>query len=134
MKTHLLACLMALNMLAGSVMAADAAPAPSLFVVLYKQGPAWKEGVPMREQEAIIPHFRYMKKLFEAGTILEAGPTLDEPGGLVILKARDLDAAKAIMAADPSVTLHMFVGEVHSWSDHFHSPAALPAPAAATAK
>lgn len=113
-------------------MAADTAPATSLFVILYKQGPAWKEGVPMRQQEAIIPHFKYMKRLFEAGTILEAGPTLDEPGGVVILKAKDLDEAKAIMAADPSVTMKMFVGEVHSWSDHFHSPAPLPAPAATT--
>jgi uncharacterized protein YciI len=134
MKTYLLSCLITLGLLAAPVMATDTAPATSLFVILYKQGPAWKEGVPMRQQEAIIPHFKYMKKLFDAGTILEAGPTLDEPGGVVILKAKDLDEAKAIMAADPSVTLHMFVGEVHSWSDYFHSPAALPAPAASTAK
>lgn len=134
MKTYLLSCLVALNILAGSAVAADTAPAPSLFVILYKQGPAWKEGVPMRQQEAIIPHFKYMKRLFDAGTILEAGPTLDEPGGVVILKAKDLDEAKDIMAADPSVAMKMFVGEVHRWSDYFHSPAALPAPAAATAK
>ncbi len=73
-----------------------------------------------------------MKRLLEAGTILEAGPTLDEPGGLVTLKARDLGEAEAIMAADPPVILKMFVGEVHSWSDYFHSQASLPAPAATT--
>lgn len=127
MKTYILACFMALGLTA-PVMAADTAPT-SLFVILYKQGSAWKEGVPMEQQEAIIPHFKYMKRLFEDGTILEAGPTSDEPGGLVILKAKDLDEAKAIMAADPSMTMKMFVGEVHGWSDHFHSPAALPAPA-----
>lgn len=116
-------------------MAADTAPASSLFVILYKQGPAWKEGVPMRQQEAIIPHFKYMKKLFEEGIILDAGATLDEPGGVVILKAKDLDEAKAIMAADPSVTMKMFVGEVHSWSPTFHAPEPLvPAPAATTVK
>jgi uncharacterized protein YciI len=122
MKTYLSYCLIALGLLAVPAMAADTAPTTSLFVILYKQGPAWKEGVPMRQQEAIVPHFKYMKKLFEEGTILDAGATLDEPGGVVILKARDLDEAKAILAADPSVTMKMFVGEVHAWLPSFHSP------------
>lgn len=135
MRTCILFCLIACGLVAPPVMAADTAPASSLFVILYKQGPAWKEGVPMRQQEAIIPHFKYMKKLFEAGTILEAGPTLDEPGGVVILKTKDLDEAKAIMAADPSVSMKMFVGEVHAWSPTFHAPEPLlPAPAATTVK
>jgi uncharacterized protein YciI len=129
MKTYLISCLIVLGLLAAPVMAADTAPTTSLFVVLYKQGPAWKEAVPMRQQDAIVPHFKYMKKLFEAGTILDAGATLDEPGGVVILKARDLDEAKAIVAADPSVTMKMFVGEVHAWLPTFHSPdPLLPAP------
>lgn len=121
MKIHLFACCIALS-LAAPVMAADTAPGPSLFVILYKQGPAWKEGIPMRQQDAIVAHYKYMKKIFEEGTSLDAGPTLDEPGGVVILRAVDLDAAKAIMAADPSITQKMFVGEVHAWSPTFHSP------------
>ncbi len=48
MKTCLLACIVALG-LAAPVMAADAAPATSLFIIFYKQGPTWKEGVPMRQ-------------------------------------------------------------------------------------
>lgn len=86
----------------------------------------------MRQQDAIVPHFKYMKRLFEQGTILEAGPTLDAPGGVVILKAASLEAATALMAADPSVTSRMFVGEIHSWSPAFHSPEPIPAPAAAS--
>ena len=83
----------------------------------------------MRQQDAIVPHFKYMKRLFQEGTILEAGPTLDAPGGVVILRAASLEAATALMAADPSVTSKMFVGEIHSWSPSFHSPQPIPAPA-----
>jgi len=121
---------MVLGLLAAPAMAADTPPATSLYVVLYKQGPAWKEGVPMQQQDAIVPHYQYMKRMYERGVILDAGPTLDEPGGVVILRAESLDAARAIMAADPSVTLKMFVGEVHAWSPTFHSADALPNPAA----
>jgi uncharacterized protein YciI len=126
MKTQLLACSLVLCLLAAPVMAADTPPATSLFVILYKQGPAWKGGVPMQKQDAIGAHYKYMKQLFEQGVILDAGPTTDEPGGLVILKVADLSSATAAMDADPSITLKMFVGEVHAWSPSFRSPDPLP--------
>lgn len=118
--------LVALGLLAAPALA-DAPAGMPLFVIIYKQGPAWKSGVPMKQQDAIGPHYRYMKKLFEEGAVLDAGPTLDVPGGMVILKAADLDAATAAMRADPSVTSGMFVGEVHSWAPSFRSAAPLPA-------
>ena len=125
-RKSVLAWLLVLAGLTAPAVASDAPPVAPLFVILYKQGPAWKDGVPMRQQDAIAPHYRYMQRLFEAGTILDAGPTLDEPGGVVILKAESLEAAKAAMQADPSVSSGMFVGEVHSWSPSFHSPGPLP--------
>ncbi|HEX7964244.1 MAG TPA: YciI family protein [Gammaproteobacteria bacterium] len=118
-------------LLAASAAAEDAPKDSALFVILYKQGPAWKEGVPMKQQDAIGAHYLYMKKLFQEGTILDAGPTLDEPGGVVVLKAKDLADAKTIMAADPSITREMFTGEVHSWSPTFHAAEPLMADAAA---
>lgn len=110
---YIASCLMAL---ATAAAAADAKPADSLFVIVYAQGPAWQEGVPMEKQGAMGAHYQYMKKLFDAGTVLDAGPTSDRPGGVVILKAADLDSARAILAADPSITQQMFVGEVRSWA------------------
>ena len=129
--SYLLVGLIAFVVLVTPAMASVPAQDTSLFVILYRQGPAWKEGVPMRQQEAIVPHFKYMKKLFDEGTILEAGPTLDKPGGIVILQATNLEAATALMAADPSVTSGMFIGEIHSWSPTFYSLTPLPAPAPA---
>lgn len=120
-KGALGAGLMALLLLVAPALAEDAPAGPSLFVVLYKQGPAWKAGVPMKQQDAIGPHYKYMKQLFEDGVILDAGPTLDEPGGVVILRAQDLASAEAIMRADPSVSSGMFVGEVHTWSPSFYA-------------
>jgi uncharacterized protein YciI len=125
------AAALGLALLAASAAAQDVPKDAALFVILYKQGPAWKEGVPMQQQDAIRPHYLYMKKLFQDGTILDAGPTLDEPGGVVILKAKDLESARALMEADPSVTQNMFVGEVHAWSPTFHAPEPLVADAAA---
>lgn len=127
-RTWLIAPLLALTLLAGPVLADVTSVAPSLFVILYKQGPGWKTGVPMKQQEAIQPHYQYMKKLFDDGVILYAGPTLDEPGGVVILKAHDLGAATALMEADPSISSKMFEGEIHSWSPTFSSPNPLPQP------
>lgn len=130
MRSLAVACFIALGLLAAPVMAADTA-AP-LYVIVYKQGPAWHEGVPMEKQDAMGAHYRYVKQLFEAGSIVDAGPTLDEPGGVVVLKAADMDAAKAIMEADPSITQKMFVGEVHSWMRTFRSDK-IPASAVSTA-
>jgi uncharacterized protein YciI len=121
-----------LLLVAPSLAWADTKPADSLFVILYKQGPAWKVGVPMEQQDAMGAHYRYMKQLFDAGTIVDAGPTLDEPGGVVLLKATDLDAAKAIMQADPSITQQMFTGEVHSWKRTFRRMTSTTAAIAAT--
>ena len=97
----------------------------SLFIIVYHQGPAWK-GSPAREQPAMKSHGAYMKRLFAEGHIFAAGPTSDTPGGHVIVHAHNLDEAKALMAADPSVTSGMFTGEVHGWTPVFRSEKPLP--------
>ena len=98
----------------------------SLFIIVYHQGPAWKAGLPAREQPAMKAHEAYMKRLFAEGHILAAGPISDTPGGLVIVHAQNLDEAKAFMAEDPSVTSGMFTGEVHGWTPVFRSDKPLP--------
>jgi uncharacterized protein YciI len=105
---------------------AAAQAAGSLFIFIYRQGPAWKVGAPMREQPGMAAHGAYMKRLFDEGRIFAAGPTTDAPGGLVIVRASALDEAKALMAADPSVTSGMFTGEIHGWTPVFRSDKPLP--------
>ena len=60
--------------------------------------------------------------------------TTDAPGGMVILRAGDLGEAKALLAADPSITSGMFVADVHAWTPVFRSEAPLPKAAAQSDK
>jgi uncharacterized protein YciI len=121
MRTMMLSLLALL--FAASAAAQDGA---SLFVLVYRQGPAWKAGEPMRAQTAIGAHGAYMKRLFGEGRSFAAGPTTDAPGGVVILRASSLEEARALMAADPGVSSGMFMGEVHAWTPVFRSDQPLP--------
>lgn len=107
-----------LALAAGSAMAQTPAPAGVVYVISYRTGPSWKPGKPMSEQ-AIGPHGAYMRRLFDEGRMLAAGPTLDVDGGVVLLRAASLDEAQAMMAADPAVTSGLFVGEVRAWRPAF---------------
>ncbi len=117
--------LVALVVLALALPALAEAPV-GLFVFIYRQGPAWKVGAPMREQAAMGAHGAYMKRLFETGRSFAAGPTTDTPGGIVIIRAASLEEAAAMMSQDPAVTSGMFTGELHAWTPAFRSDQPLP--------
>jgi uncharacterized protein YciI len=109
---------------------APASPkAASLFVLVYRQGPNWKSDLPVRQQPNLGAHGAYMKRLFDQGATLAAGPTTDAPGGLVILRADSLEQAQAMMAADPAVTTGLFVGEAHAWAPVVRRDEPVPPPA-----
>lgn len=91
--------------------------ANALFAIVYSAGPSWRPGVPMQDQ-GLVEHFYYMRDLHASGATLLAGPFGDD-GGIVLLRAADLEAAQAIMAADPAVTSGLFVGEVRRFDPRF---------------
>ena len=50
-------------------------------------------------------HRDHLASLFEAGTLIMAGPTFgDENTGIAVIEAEDEDAARAIMMTDPAIT------------------------------
>lgn len=70
-------------------------------------------------------HLDYLKKLGD-GLVL-AGPFLDDDekpcGSLVVIKADDLGAAKAIAARDPYVDAELFeTSEVRRWNWAINAP------------
>jgi uncharacterized protein YciI len=97
-----------------------AAPADSastdlkLFAIVYQPGPVWKRGMPLAQQN-LAEHGAYMRSLAARGRLLLAGPLPTLEGGLVIVRAENLDAAQALMAADPAVKNRQFVGIVSEW-------------------
>ena len=69
---------------------------------------------PTAAEEAVMEaHFEYLKQATAAGTVLLAGPCLDETFGLIVFQAGDDEAARAFMYQDPSVQANVMMAELH---------------------
>jgi uncharacterized protein YciI len=55
-------------------------------------------------EELIRAHVAHLKALEGRGQLVLCGPFADHPGGMVVLKARSYDEARAIAEADPFVS------------------------------
>lgn len=116
---------LAASLLAGAITAAatrepqqqPAAATRPLFAIVYRAGPAWKPGVPMKDQ-GLRDHFYYVKALHERGDIVYAG-AMGPDGGLMIFHAGDQTAAEAIMANDPAVKTGVFLADVRRYTPRF---------------
>lgn len=96
-----------------------------LFLFQYAPGPAWRPGVPMREQ-GLGPHAAYMQQLQDEGRLFAGGGYVDADGGMAIVSAASMEDARAILAADPAITSGIFVAELRQWLPRFRSEQPLP--------
>ena len=124
MKTLLLVALA----LAGAQPPATPAPAPEqprqLFLILFRPGPAWRAGVPMRQQD-LRAHAAYHDRLVREGRSVAGGGYVGEDGGLAIIRAANRAEAEAMLAADPAIRNGVFAAELRQWAPRFHSDAPL---------
>ena len=112
------------------VMAQEATPAPSAFdpalaqelgadkrgmrayvLAILKTGPADAEITDPEKRAALFAgHFASMSRLAEAGHLVLAGPLGGEDGrrGLFVLNTPDIEAARALVATDPTVEAGIF--------------------------
>jgi uncharacterized protein YciI len=65
------------------------------------------------EEAAMAAHFEYLKQATATGTVLLAGPCLDETFGLVVFQVANDSAAHAFMYNDPSVQANVMMAELH---------------------
>jgi uncharacterized protein len=86
----------------------------STYLVIYRPGPAWIPGKPLKEQP-LKEHGKYMLSLYKGGILKFAGPFTDDTGGAVVFEAENEDEAKAIVAADPAVVSKIFLFDLHPW-------------------
>lgn len=93
------------------------AAARPLFAIIYRAGPAWKAGVPMKDQ-GLREHFLYVKSLHARGDVVYAG-ALGSNGGLMLIHAADQAGADAVIAADPAVRAGIFVAEARRFVPSF---------------
>ncbi len=69
---------------------------------------------PTPEEDVIMEeHFQYLKQATDAGTVLLAGPCLDDTFGIVIITAENDKAAHSFMFNDPSVRKNVMMAELH---------------------
>jgi uncharacterized protein YciI len=110
--------------LAVTVLAAETAPGDALvtssatrptYLVVYRRGPSWAEGKPMREQQSMREHFRYYLELHRKGLLIAGGGFTDESGGAAVFEATDDAAANEIIRADPAVESKVFRFELQRW-------------------
>jgi hypothetical protein len=74
-----------------------------------------------RRLETRPVHREYLKSLFDAGKLLEAGPFSDDSGALIIYEVENQEAAEAQFAADPYSVAGGIVESVtfHEWNRVF---------------
>ncbi len=83
------------------------------FLIIYRPPrPTFGHDATEEESRVIGDHFQYLKRLLAEGTLLLAGPCEDASMGIAVIEARDLGAARKILAEDPAVTGRVFTGEV----------------------
>lgn len=95
-------------------MPADSTVLETVYLVVFRPGPAWIEGKPTAEQP-LLEHGRYWLAHYAAERMIEAGPFTDDSGGAVVLRAADLATAEAMVAQDPAVVSGVLVGTVYPW-------------------
>ncbi|HYD86315.1 MAG TPA: YciI family protein [Vitreimonas sp.] len=99
--------------------------AVELFIFTFRPGPAWRAGEPMSRQ-ALGSHAAYWRQLVADGRAFAAGGFVESEGGMAIVVAADIAAARAIMAADPAIASDVFVGDIEHWRPRYRTDSPLP--------
>lgn len=78
------------------------------YLILTLRTPQFDPGV-------IAPHYEHLDRLRDRGQLELAGPFTDKSGGAYLVRATDLEAARAIAHADPVHTSGSSQVSVHEW-------------------
>ena len=100
---------------------------PGIFLYVVTPRPRLIEQMTDADKQAIDAHFQRLKAMLADGSLILAGPTDPPTQGLVIFKAADLDAAKALAESDPAVKSDTFsLKSVEAFSLALERPGPLP--------
>jgi uncharacterized protein YciI len=103
---------------------ASATASRQLFLFLFQPGPAWRAGVPMRQQD-LRAHAQYHADLVREGRGFAGGGYVGMDGGMAIVRAANLAEAQAMLAADPAIVNGVFTAELRQWQPRFHGASPL---------
>jgi uncharacterized protein YciI len=97
------------GILLAGIVGVEAQPSP-LFVVHFETGPNWNKSLTPAEQPGFREHSANLNRLRKEGAIV-FGARYEELG-MIFLEAESLEAARAIVDADPGVRSGAFVARV----------------------
>ncbi len=66
-----------------------------------------------QEDGIMEAHFQYLKHATETGTVVLAGPCLDDTFGIVVFNAGEEASAQEFMFNDPAVKENVMMAELH---------------------
>jgi uncharacterized protein YciI len=94
----------------------------SLYVLIHRPGPGWQAGVDFTEQDGIMDHIRFMRRMDDERRMLLGGPFDDEwvgnettPVGMAIIQAGSDEEAQAMADSDASVQSGLLSVTVRAW-------------------
>lgn len=90
------------------------------YMVFLRRGPAWTSKVTPETKQVSDGHMANIQRLAKEGRMVVAGPFDGQSGnralaGIFILRAANMDEAKAITDTDPAVKAGRFVYEIAPW-------------------
>lgn len=87
------------------------------YVVFLARGPKWTPQETHETKRIQEEHLANIRKMFEAGKLILAGPFTDGGNlrGIFVLQVGSLEEAKTLADADPAVKAGLLTVEVHPW-------------------
>ncbi|MFZ3084343.1 MAG: YciI family protein [Rhodoferax ferrireducens] len=71
---------------------------------------------PQFQPSVIDAHYAFLERLRQQGQLELAGPFTDKSGGAYLIKAANLDEAKALAFSDPVHTSKSSIVTVYEWN------------------
>lgn len=68
------------------------------------------------QPSVIVEHYAFLDRLRQQGKLELAGPFTDKTGGAYVIKAKNLEEAKAVAYGDPVHTTNYSVVTVYEWN------------------
>jgi uncharacterized protein YciI len=96
-------------------------------IVILRQGPKWKPGLPLRSQAGVVEHQAHWAKWLKKGYLLEGGHFMDHSGGLMVCaEGITEEQALAFAQSDPAVKSGLLLAYIKPWYQTITSMVAAP--------
>ena len=87
----------------------------NFYVVKYTPGKKWNHRVDYWQQDGVEHHREHLNRLYDSDTLLLGGPLVDEPGSMMVIRARSLLHATSIALRDPMISRQILDIDVGGW-------------------